>query len=345
MRSRSLSFFCSLVILLLVSAPVLSDDFTNHFVSAKAGVLNYLEGQPSLSNGMSNSRRITANTQLIAGDTIQTRGNDRLELLLNPGSFLRLGPDSQFRVISTDYADMKFELMHGTAIIESATFNKKVHGLALLTPAGTIRCLKDGLYRVDADQDGKVEVGIRKGKMDWVRESQAPEVLSSGKSYALMSSETGKAQYVKLQKSELDPLEQWSRRRAEFLVAANSRLTPWSMGGFSRAYGYNLRGAWMYNPYFSCYTFLPYDGMFGSPYGYTYGMYYPVRRFGYDGYSRAGSGGGSQNPSSNSSTVQNTTADQRTQVRTAPSAPSNRGDVGRAEQSNRGGSYGRMRSR
>lgn len=347
MRGRL--FFLNLSILLLTSVAAtvsFSDDFTQHFIAARAGVLNYMEGRPTFSNGDSGrSKKITANTQLAAGDVVETQDSDRLEMLLNPGSFLRLGPGSRLRVINTDYADMRFELDHGTAIIESATFNKKVHGLALTTAAGTLRCLKDGLYRVDVSPQGEVQAGIRKGKLAWTRDGAPSQELSSGKSYTLLASESGKPQSAKLQKGELDTLDQWSRRRAEFLVAANSRLSPWTSSGFSRAYAYNLRGAWMYNPFYNCYTFLPYDGIFGSPYGFTYGLYYPVRRFGYyDGYSRPGSGGGTQSTPT-SPTARNTTANQRTQVRTAPSSPSMRGDVGRGDQGSRGGSYGRMRNR
>jgi FecR protein len=329
----------------LVFVPLcLADEFSENFISAKAGVLNYVEGQPLVfDQDLKAGKPLAARSQVRMGDRIETKETDRLEILLNPGSYLRLGPNSQLRVLNTDFGSMQFELARGTLILESVTFNKKVHALSVSTPSGDVVLLKDGLYRIEVVPEQNVEVLVHKGKLRWLKDAKEVAVLTSGKRFSLGAPPVGgEAQYVKLNRKEADVLDLWSRRRAEFLVAANSRLSAWQLGSVSQSYGYSLRGGWLYNPFFNCYTFVPFDGSFGSPYGFTYALFLPVRRvyspsFDDPSWSAAGRGG---YPSGRA-----TTYDQRTTVTAAPSAPAPRVEAGRSEQESRSGTFDRMRNR
>ena len=138
---------------------------------------------------------------------------------------------------------------------------------------------KDGLYRLEV-QPSAVYLAIHEGKAKWLKEGVQVATLKSGKRFVLAVPTPGsEVQFAKLDKKDADELDRWSRRRAEFLVAANSRLSPWLMTSLSDRYGYNQRGGWMFNPYFGCYTFVPFDATFGSPYGFRYGMFLPVRMY------------------------------------------------------------------
>jgi len=315
------------------------DEFSEHFIAAKAGVVNYIEGRPQVSFG--NEGKVAATRgEVRVGDSIKTGDQDRLELLLNPGSYLRLGYNSELLVVGTAFESMKFELTRGSAIVESATFNRKVHALRLATPAGDVVFEKAGLYRLEV-QPSAVYLAIHEGKAKWMKEGVEVATLKSGKRFVLaVPTPGGEVQFAKLDKKDADELDRWSRRRAEFLVAANSRLSPLLMTSLSSRYGYNQRGGWMFNPYFGCYTFLPYDGTFGSPYGYRYGMFLPVRMYrstpsyGWDGPSNAGGYGRST-----------TTYDQRSTAISAPSAPAARMESGRAEQDSRSSTLGSIRNR
>lgn len=341
---KMLSSVPAIVITLAFAMNLHADEFSEHFVAAKAGVVNYLEGRPLVFFGNALDGKATvARGQVKAGDTIRTGMEDRLEILLNPGSYLRLGFNSELRVMETRFEAMHFELVRGSAIIESATFNRKVHALRFGSPAGDVIFEKSGLYRLEVEPS-IVTLTIREGKAKWMKDGLAVATLKSGKRFVLAVPNPGsEVQFAKLDKKEADELDRWSRRRAQFLVAANNRLPPLEMTFLSDRYGYNQRGGWMFNPYFRCYTFVPFDGTFGSPYGFRYGMFLPVRMYrttpsyGWDGPSNAGGYNRSSAPA--------TTYDQRSTVMSAPSGPAARVETGRAEQDSRSSTLGTIRNR
>lgn len=323
-----------------------AEEFSEHFIAAKAGMVNYIEGEPRVILAPSEKAiQIPAvRGQVANGGQIRTGENDRVEILLNPGGYLRVGSHTDLRVLDTDFGAMHFAVARGSVIVESVTFNKKVHSLTLSTPSGDIRLLKDGLYRVDVVPAQNVELQIRKGKLSWQRDGAEAAQLTSGNRYNLGAPlANGKVQYVKLDKAykDADAFDRWSGRRAEFLVAANSRLSSYQLGWVSRTYPYSWRGGWFFNPLFNCYTFVPFDGSFGSPYGFTYGLFLPVRTFygrGYNEPSWSGAAGGYSGP-------RMTTNDQRGSVSSAPSAPAARVETGRSEQESRSSTLGRMQNR
>jgi FecR protein len=339
---KMLSSVQAILVALAFTADLQADDFSEHFIAAKAGVVNYIEGRPQVFFG-NEGKVAETRGQVKVGDSIKTGAQDRLEILLNPGSYLRLGFNSELLVVDTAFDSMKFELTRGSAIVESATFNRKVHALRLATPAGDVVFEKAGLYRLEV-QPSAVYLAIHEGKAKWMKEGVEVATLKSGRRFVLaVPTPVGEVQFAKLDKKDADELDHWSRRRAEFLVAANSRLSPWLMTSLSDRYGYNQRGGWMFNPWFGCYTFVPFDGTFGSPYGFRYGMFLPVRiyrsapSYGWDGPSNAGGYGRSSAPA--------TTYDQRSTAISAPSAPAARMESGRAEQDNRSSTLGSIRNR
>jgi FecR protein len=341
---RSFPFNIVCGVLLLLPLCLHADEFSEHLIAARAGVVNYVEGRPLVfSDSPDEGKLVTARTQVRVGDRVQTSESDRIEILLNPGSYLRLGPSSEVRVRDTDFGAMHFEVIRGEAIVESATFDKKVHALKISTPAGDIALLKDGLYRLAVIPGDRVEVSVHKGKVSWQQEGRQIGVLTSGKRYNLGAPLiAGEVQYAKLEKNQWDALDRWSRRRAEFLVAANDRLSPGLLGSVSQHYRYNLRGGWLYNPFFNCFTFVPFDDIFGSPYGLTYTRFCPVRQL-YRAWDSdpgaAANRGGSRSPSGN------TTYGQRGSVGSAPSAPAARVETGRSERESRSRPLGRTQNR
>jgi hypothetical protein len=329
------------VMLLILSVWLHADEFSEHFVAAKAGVLNHVEGHPLVfSDESKDGKLLSARYQIKIGDRLETQEADRLEMLLNPGSYLRLGPSSGLRVVNTDFGAMHFEVTRGVVIVESVTFDKKVHALKLTTSSGDISLLKDGLYRLEIVPGDRVEFLVYKGKASWLKDGNEVAILKSGKRFNLgIPLAEGEVQYAKLDNKEADPLDLWSQRRAEFLVAANSRLSPWALSSVSQSYHYNLRGGWLYNPFFNCYTFVPFDGSFGSPYGFRYALFCPVRVLYRPSYEDS-----SRSAANSPNYPRSTTSPQRTTVTTAPSAPAARVETGNSERQSRSNTYGRTRN-
>jgi hypothetical protein len=105
---------------LTIGSWLYAQDYSQHFISAKSGLVNHVEGEPSISNPDTNQRKkITVGDQLETRDRITTGDNDRVEVLLNPGSYLRLAGKAQLEVMDTGLDKMHFGIDEGTAIVEA----------------------------------------------------------------------------------------------------------------------------------------------------------------------------------------------------------------------------------
>src|SRR5579871_2087525 len=79
--------------------------------TALPGTVNYIEGQVSV-NGQPLAASQNGSNALTAEQTISV-GQGKAEVLLSPGSFLRLGNNSQVRMISPTLSDPRVEVLHG----------------------------------------------------------------------------------------------------------------------------------------------------------------------------------------------------------------------------------------
>jgi hypothetical protein len=164
------------------------------------------------------------------------------------------------------------------------------------TPKAKFELARVGLYRFNVASDGKAEVAVSKGKV-----LIGDTTIKEGKR-AIVEGST--AAISRLNKQDLDSLDDWSKNRAKALIAANSRL---SNRGMVRTLGMSfMYNAWIYDPFCRCYTFLPYAGGFASPYGWGYSVcnpywsYYSNRSYNNGGWYGGGSSGsnGSGHPTS-----------------------------------------------
>ena len=109
-------------------------------ISAKAGLVNAVEG--------------TANVrvqQLVpAGAPIQTGPSGRVEILLNPGTFLRLGENSQAVLDSVDLTDVQVRILSGSAVIECNSVEKN-SPITVTDGTETVSISKPGTYRFPED--------------------------------------------------------------------------------------------------------------------------------------------------------------------------------------------------
>ena len=287
---RIKGFVIGTVAALLAATPVLGQDrkplprsdMDKYVVSAKAGVVNLVEGDVKVKRAEAEEMLVSGD-ELQVGDSVKTLANGRAEILLNPGNYLRLGSQSVFVFHFDNLASRRLKLTEGSAVLEISAING-----AITMEAGNSKfeIARGGLYRFNVAADGKAEVAIRKGRL-----SVGATTIKSGK-VALVQGET--ALVAKLNKDNVDVLDTWSRDRSKALVAANSRL---SYAGLGRTLGIGfLRNAWIYDPFCRCYTFLPFGAGLSSPYGWDYAVCNPYYfyRPRYGNGSWAGNNGGSQ---------------------------------------------------
>jgi len=83
-------------------------------ISAKAGLVNAVEGVTN----------VRVQQQVPAGTLIQTGSTGRIEVLLNPRSFLRLGENAQVVLDSVELTNIAVRILSGSAIIEATTIDK-----------------------------------------------------------------------------------------------------------------------------------------------------------------------------------------------------------------------------
>lgn len=285
--------YLGLVVLLFAHiGAVNATETAAYFISAKSGMINYVEGEPTVSSAeFSQPRQVAPRHQLVEGDVLETAGDQRVEMLLNPGTYLRVAEDSRVRVLATAFDDMRFALEKGTAILESLSLRRKVHRLQILTPTGDLRVLKKGLYRFEVDAGGQVQVTVFSGKLRWTRDEIKIANLKSGKTFDLNQSARGRLRFSKVGKDYFDDIDRWSRKRAVALIAANSKIPSWMSRSALSKYGLRSAGGWVYDPFSRMHTFIPFHYLLRSPYGLAYGNYCPTWRSYGPVYASRGYGG------------------------------------------------------
>lgn len=264
----------SLSILLAVVFAVTADAQSNtnqYVVSAKAGGVNFVSGE------VTTVRKITAVpvpastlATLENGDTIQTGPDGRAEILLNPGSYLRVGENSVVEFTDTSLDSLRLKLSSGVALIEVAGDDDEVAPVELTIAGASVLFDKKGVYRVQYREPETATVRILKGRV-----MIDGEKIGDGKEIVF---DRGRlADTAKFDKKEQDDFSRWNVDRAKTVAEANSRLSRDTVSRLSSSYrnsSFNRRrgfsGYWLYDPFYRSRTFLPFYSGWSSPYGHRY---------------------------------------------------------------------------
>ncbi len=251
--------------LLLTAVYALPQAYT---VSAKPGALNYIEGHAYL-DGRPLSDKGLRETFLNANDTLST-DDGKAEVLLTPGVFLRIGDNSQIRMISPSLVNAQIEVSRGEAIIEAAGLVKDTN-IEVIDHGASITIEKNGLYRFTGGDapavavlDGKAEVYFGEEKIDLNKDHET--LLGAN------------LKSRKFDAKKEDDLYAWSNVRSEYDAAASYQaarnVSTTNYGGWG-GYGYGgwSGPGWFWDNAFDSWAWLPASGAFYSPFGY--GFYSP----------------------------------------------------------------------
>jgi hypothetical protein len=248
--------------------------------TASPGTLNYVEGQASIGAQTLTSKSV-GSVDLATGQSLVTR-NGRVEVLLTPGVFLRAGDSSSVTMLSPNLIDTKLSVDKGDATVEVDEIHSQ-NDLRIVEDGSTTRLLHTGFYDFNADQG---EIRVLQGQAV-VRDGDRRVKVKGGHEVDLRAT-SGSLSEHKFNKNAYksdDPLYRWSSLRSAYLAEANVNAAPaYYVGGW---YGPGWWGAgWYWDPWFDCYTFIPGDGIFYSPFGWGfyspwYVGYAPYYSFGY----------------------------------------------------------------
>jgi hypothetical protein len=228
---------------------------------AGPGTINYVEGQVSL-NGQDLMPHSVGAAALQPGQVLDT-GNGYAEVLLTPGAFLRLGHNSELRMVSAGLADTRTELVRGASIIEVDQLMKGAH-LAVAMDGATTQLEKKGLYDFDAAQQAVI---VLDGKAN-VQEPSGTATLKKHDEVLLASRRPLKKRDVNEKAVKEDQLYVWSNARSEAEAQA-------SLAAARNAESYvAVAPGWFWDPAWGFYGFWPADAMLYSPFGW--GFYSPA---------------------------------------------------------------------
>jgi len=245
-------------------------------ISARSGLIHYVEGQVSVGDQAVESK-FGNFPEVKENQTLKTE-EGRAEVLLTPGVFLRLGENSSFRMITNRLIDTRLEFLSGSAIVEAEGIQKD-NSITVVYKDATVHVLKKGLYRFDSSPG---ELRVFDGLADVSADDKTIEV----KDGHLVALDTLAVR--RFDKTETDALNRWSERRAGYVSMANVsaantlRTSMFSGSSYGMGMGMGMPyggmgyggmgyGGWYFNPFFGMYTFVPgLDGSWYSPYGYRF---------------------------------------------------------------------------
>jgi len=252
---------------LLLSAIVPRTAWCQHPYPARPGSINYVEGQAAIGSNTLNATSI--GYVGLGKDQILTTQAGKVEILLVPGVFLRMGDNSSVKMVSPELANTEVELDKGRALIEAIDIHKE-NNIRVDLNGATARLVKNGLYDFDADHS---QVSVFKGEAQ-VRAGDREVKLKDRRMATITTGGPLKGQGFETRQYE-DEFYRWSALRSGFLSEASideARIYVSPGPGWSRPGCVGL--GWYWDPWFGVYTFLPADGIFWSPFGW--GFYSPI---------------------------------------------------------------------
>jgi hypothetical protein len=272
----------TLIPVLFVAALVLSLPLTSHsqnrekfVISARAGGVNAVTGRATMRpHGNSEWQLLTIKEDLETGDVVRTGLDGRVEMLLNPGSYMRIGENSEFELADNSLENLEVRLIRGTAIVEVTGADDEELFIGITTPHARLSIVRRGLYRLNVVPGNTTELIVRKGRV--MLEDSHTKVKGGNK--VVFSSGSFSVAKLENDKKDWDTFEGWSKDRAQTLAKENNRISGRTLSAFATSFRndwsyagfWGRSGVWLFSPTASCYTFIPFYNAYGSPYGGFY---------------------------------------------------------------------------
>src|SRR6185295_5668265 len=119
-------------------------------ISAKAGGVNAVTGRVSVKRDGKPTRLVTSQDDLESGDIVSTSVSGQVEVLLNPGTYLRLAERSEFVMEDTSLDNLLVRLNKGSAIIEATGPGEAELYIPIVTAQQRMTIVRPGVYRINA---------------------------------------------------------------------------------------------------------------------------------------------------------------------------------------------------
>ena len=252
--------------------------------SAHSGLLHYSEGTVTVDGNPVESK--VGKFMEIKENSVLKTAQGRAEILLTPGVYLRVGENTEIKMLDNRLMSTRVELLSGTALVESDDPETSVKdpAVTIVYKDYEIQPVKFGIFELTTDPS---QMKVYKGQAN-VTAGTMRSAIHEGR----LLSFSAALPTEKFDEKQADDLYLWARDRSGALSAANLAsarslnqggysLNNLYMGGMYPGLGFNsgLMGGWYLNQNLGMYSYIPYDGIFMSPWGY--GIFSPGMIYSY----------------------------------------------------------------
>ena len=243
-------------------------------VSVRSGVINYSEGAVFINN-QPISRQPGKFPVLHDGSDLLTQ-DGRAEILLTPENYLRVGPNSGVRMVSSSFSDTHLEVLSGSVIFDSG--NAPAGQPVTLTASGAeVRVEKPSRIRIDSDA---AQIRVEKGSALVTRGPAGTTRVEPEQVLSL----TGASVVRRAQSFTEDDLDFWSQQRNRMIFLSmnnNQGIIDPSDPSYTGAYDLGDSGQNGWIGYIPPATIPPLTGTYPSVVGLNYGLYYGFYPYNY----------------------------------------------------------------
>ncbi len=223
------------------------------------GRLNAIVGEVSI-NGVPVNLVSAGGVTLEAGRVIRT-GQGMAEILLNPGSLLRLGKRSEFTLETAGTSEIKAKLSSGEALVEildaGATLIMEQNGVTAIVR-------NPGLYEFN---EKRAMIAVYAGEARLyngeARSKKDDKQLVANAGFGVW---TRRFRVFRKSPDAGSTLFSWSRNRSEQLSRESRVSAQANVVGAARSRG----PEWHWDPWSASYTFLSASGFVTGPFGWPY---------------------------------------------------------------------------
>lgn len=197
---------------MLVSAAVCAS--AQAVISTRSGVVHYFEGKVYLS-GQPLESRLGKFANMADGAELRTE-QGRAEVLLTPGTVLRVDQNSAIRMLSNSLENTRVELLAGSAMLDAGEAAPGT-GLTLIEQGRQITFPQAGLYRLDS---APARVEVREGEAQVAGIGSNPVPVERGMSLPLGEEALAQGSAPSADEPR-DAFDNWSRGREDSIAADN----------------------------------------------------------------------------------------------------------------------------
>lgn len=259
-----------LLLLLALTLVCAAPSYAQLAISAKAGLINVADGEVYV-DGKLVEHNPNGFTTIPKEGLLKTE-EGRAEVLLTPGSFLRIGENSSFRLLDNNTDNVSIDLLEGTSLVEVTELLDE-NQLTFRAGSQVVRVKKNGVYLIDVSPTPRVRVYDGGEAMVSVNDDvflvkSNRELVASGAGWTVN----------RFDPNDTDALYRWAKRRSEYIAMANlssARSAPGRSSGMADT----TLGRWFFNPFFGTMTYVPWGSNVFSPFGWALFNPYQAYRF------------------------------------------------------------------